>query len=101
MWRTRGFSSMLQKWRQRRLNFSNYYFFYSFAAQYSPPPPQKKKKPMETPAPWAVHENEFKYWDRAIKNWSEMLILRKTPWKDRTVLKKYEILEKSLPSGMD
>ena len=31
------------------------------------PPPPKKKKPMETPAPWAVHENEFKYWDRALK----------------------------------
>ena len=81
-------------------DFSNYYFFYSFAAQYSPlPPPQKK--PMETPAPWAVHENEFKYWDRALKIWSEMLILRKIPWKDRTVLKKYETLGKSLPRGMD
>ena len=65
------------------------------------PPPQKKKKPMETPAPWAVHENEFKYWDRALKIWSEMLILRKIPWKDRTVLKKYETLKKSLPRGMD
>lgn len=64
MWRARGFSSILQKCRQRSLDFSNYYFFYSFAAQYSPPP---QKKPMETPAPWAVHENEFKYWDRALK----------------------------------
>ena len=80
MWRARGFSSMLQKWRQRRLDFSKYYFFYSFAAQYSPPTPPKKKKPMETPAPWAVHENEFKYWDRAIKK-----LIRNVDFKKNTV----------------